>query len=418
MRDVGAAAILISLAWTAAVGAQTIRFDREQLLVVASASPDVSFVGGVDNASLTIDQDSNDYGGDGVSHALLRFLDFRIPVGATVRRASLSFFTTSATNGPVDVFRTTADWSLQTTWNALGGDGLTPGVELTAEPAASQIEIVEGKEVSFDVTPIVVDWSNGAANHGFGIVNQSGDGWDVRTIDVVQDAQFAPRLFVEFENPPPARLQINPANGYARLVSQLAEIPFELRGYDLQSAEGRLAPEAWKLGNLSARGLGAVDPTLPAGRWSVVNDAADQLFEAFYLGGAALEPGEALVLGQVIDPLPPGGSLPILRLDLVATNYLGGADALVSFTNVPVEFVAFELPAVDGDFNADGRVDGADLLFWQRSDGSSEGLAAWAANFGRANVQASGLSVPEPHALACGMLAVGAVLPGVRRKRA
>jgi hypothetical protein len=80
--------------------------------------------------------------------------------------------------------------------------------------------------------------------------------------------------------------------------------------------------------------------------------------------------------------------------DLVSPN-LGGYD---------VYLARFTLPsALDGDFDSDGDVDGADLLAWQRgaspSPLSADDFAAWQAAFGAANEPAAPVGVPEPAAL-------------------
>ena len=58
------------------------------------------------------------------------------------------------------------------------------------------------------------------------------------------------------------------------------------------------------------------------------------------------------------------------------------------------------LPALPGDFDFDGDVDGNDLLVWQRggspSPNSPADLAAWRGNFGFHAQTASGAAVPEP----------------------
>lgn len=57
--------------------------------------------------------------------------------------------------------------------------------------------------------------------------------------------------------------------------------------------------------------------------------------------------------------------------------------------------VALEVVArLDGDFNGDGDVDGADFLVWQRTPGVGN-LADWQANFGNA-ANANSTTVPEP----------------------
>jgi hypothetical protein len=51
-------------------------------------------------------------------------------------------------------------------------------------------------------------------------------------------------------------------------------------------------------------------------------------------------------------------------------------------------------PGLDGDFNEDGRVDAADYVVWRKTDGSSEGYAAWQEQFGQTT--GGGGLVPEP----------------------
>ncbi|MEM8946822.1 MAG: dockerin type I repeat-containing protein [Planctomycetota bacterium] len=69
-----------------------------------------------------------------------------------------------------------------------------------------------------------------------------------------------------------------------------------------------------------------------------------------------------------------------------------------------------------GDFDADGDVDGADFLEWQRSDGTASGLTDWQENYGSgvASLSASSAAVPEPTAF---VLCVGiGVLVLVQRR--
>ena len=55
------------------------------------------------------------------------------------------------------------------------------------------------------------------------------------------------------------------------------------------------------------------------------------------------------------------------------------------------------LNGTPGDFNGDGKVDGADFLVWQRTDGTPAGLTAWQTNYGTgALLGAATGAVPEP----------------------
>ncbi len=76
------------------------------------------------------------------------------------------------------------------------------------------------------------------------------------------------------------------------------------------------------------------------------------------------------------------------------------------------------LPTAYGDFDADGDVDGADFLAWQRNDGTSAGLNAWQNNFGSVTSPiSSATQIPEPTTLTMTTIAIYC-LNGFRRKAA
>lgn len=413
---------------------QTFTFTGDELLVVASAAPGSSFIGGVGNTSLTIDQDSNDFGGPGVSHGLLRFTDFQSPAEAVVRSARLEFFTTSATTGPVDVYGMTVDWTTATTWSSLGGDGLTPGVETLAVPGGSQIDIVEGMSVSFDVTSIVAEWLRGTPNFGFGVINQSGDGWDIRTADSPDGLELAPRLVVEFTSPPPLTLEVDPATGYGRFLTDVGSdvASVRLTSYEISSSGAPLDVAAWEASNLAAGGVDAIDPAAEGQRWEVVGGTPQKLIESYLLGGSDLVEGEILPLGAL---LPPGtGSTTLAVSYIVDVDFVDPAindqrDVLF-VEDVRVEFR--DVPRA-GDYTGDGAIDAADYTAWRDQLGAvGPTLAAdgnrnrvvdatdfqlWRANYGAAVAPpASGRATPEPSAALA--LAVGvATAAGVAVRR-
>ncbi len=67
-------------------------------------------------------------------------------------------------------------------------------------------------------------------------------------------------------------------------------------------------------------------------------------------------------------------------------------------------FLQVVAPTVDGDYDGDGDVDGADFLRWQREDGTPEGLADWQNGYGGGQPIALA-SLPEPTSLAIVLVA-------------
>jgi hypothetical protein len=68
-----------------------------------------------------------------------------------------------------------------------------------------------------------------------------------------------------------------------------------------------------------------------------------------------------------------------------------------------LRFSIVERPdGIAGDFDADGEVDGADFLVWQRNPAVGN-LADWKTNYGTGSLTAS-IAVPEP---AAGLLLLG-----------
>jgi hypothetical protein len=84
----------------------------------------------------------------------------------------------------------------------------------------------------------------------------------------------------------------------------------------------------------------------------------------------------------------------------------GGGSFLVSYGSGspnPNQIVISEfLPHLNGDFDLDGDVDGADFLVWQRggspNPNSASDLAEWRGNFGFHELTPSGSAAPEPRA--------------------
>lgn len=108
----------------------------------------------------------------------------------------------------------------------------------------------------------------------------------------------------------------------------------------------------------------------------------------------------------------------------VPADFFNGEIDEVRLTNHvldPTEFLFYQEPTgLDGDFNGDEVVDGADFLEWQRGNSpnglNSGDLQLWKDNFGETLATIAGAPVPEPATWGMAALAAGAALL-VRRRR-
>ena len=110
--------------------------------------------------------------------------------------------------------------------------------------------------------------------------------------------------------------------------------------------------------------------------------------------------------------------------DGTPADWFNGLIDEVRLTNevLPVtDFLFYQEPAgLDGDFNADGVVDGADFLKWQRGESpnplSADDLTAWRTNYGAGpGAAAAAGAVPEPAAATLLGLALGGA--AIKRRR-
>jgi hypothetical protein len=140
--------------------------------------------------------------------------------------------------------------------------------------------------------------------------------------------------------------------------------------------------------------------------------------------GLATHPVTGVLYGMLE---PPGGD-PILDRQLVTIDPTTGNAQLIGTllnTGDPnsadaafagLAFVGFR--TLGGDFNSDGKVDGADFLVWQRGLGSTytaADLATWKANYGQGSAIGAASAVPEPAAAVMACLALGAAMSLRRR---
>ena len=148
---------------------------------------------GGDETDISVDQQDPDE-----TQALIEFTDFSIPEGTTLDSATVTFFTNSASDGPISLYRMLQDWNNDSTWADFGGDGVqADGVEAVEEASATFLNPVDDSFLSLDVTEDVQFWlENPDQNNGWIILNASGDGWDFDSSESSLDQ--VPQLTLEF----------------------------------------------------------------------------------------------------------------------------------------------------------------------------------------------------------------------------
>ena len=113
-------------------------------------------------------------------------------------------------------------------------------------------------------------------------------------------------------------------------------------------------------------------------------------------------------------------------------NNDAGNDHGLAVDNISVTSAVVEPPTDDADFNADGTVDGADFLAWQRGFGAGSTLAEgnangdgtvdaadleiWKAQYGQSSATVAVGAVPEPSTCLLGAIGLAASLGVVRRR--
>jgi hypothetical protein len=222
--------------------------------------------------------------------------------------------------------------------------------------------------------------------------------------------------------PPPAHLEVDPATGFARIVSDLTT-PITLFSYDVTSTTSSLTWSDWATTNLSARGVDAAGSGIGQ-RWEELLSTSQSVLEGFLLGGSVLSPGEALVLGKIVAPFTAGVNEPAIKFNIATSNRNPSIPGSVATLDVPIQFNSFSV-AVTGDYNRDGVVNAADYTVWRDALGTSGvGLPAdgdnsgsvtqadytvWATNYGAALSSSSAAAVPEPTS-AVSVLVAGLIL--------
>lgn len=177
-------------------------------------------------------------------------------------------------------------------------------------------------------------------------------------------------------------LTVDPATGSAQL-SNSSKTSIPLVGYSVLSPSGSLLPGNGDWLSLDDQNVGS---------WLEANPTATALNEFFAGAGATtLAPGQTLSLGGLFNEV--SGSR-----DLVLQFGLNGE---LSPRYGVVQYAAISA-GIAGDYNQNGKVDGADYVLWRKNPsayGGSTGYTTWRSNFGNSGA-GSGSSiaaaVPEP----------------------
>jgi hypothetical protein len=213
------------------------------------------------------------------------------------------------------------------------------------------------------------------------------------------------------------KLEVNKTNGQVSLANVSTQnLQFDF--YRITSAMNALNPAGWN--SLDDQNFGAVDgpdagtaagDSPGEGFDQAPSSNAGQLTELnLQAAGATINASQSLALGNAFNPAVFGqgnnGDLQF-TFGLVGGIQINGTVTYVTGGGLP------------GDFNVDGRVDGADFLVWQRGVGTTHNaatLATWKANFGAGATEGAAGAVPEPASIALATLAVGCVLSVGRRR--
>lgn len=176
------------------------------VIAIAERAPDETFTG----EELSFDLATSDYGSpEGIAHGLIRFdILFGtggIPADAVISGATLRFWTTSSSTGPVGLHRMLQSWDTESTWNGFVDGIQADDAEAAATPDDAKANIGGGAFTTFDVTASVQAWAAGAPNQGWAILNQATDGWDIATelYSGDESAERRPRLTIFYEGEDP-----------------------------------------------------------------------------------------------------------------------------------------------------------------------------------------------------------------------
>jgi hypothetical protein len=206
-------------------------------------------------------------------------------------------------------------------------------------------------------------------------------------------------------------LTVDAATGQGQLKNSTLN-PMSFDGYSIISSSGSLRPAAGNWSSLADQGISS---------WQEATPTANALSELRTSGFTTLAPGASFNLGNLFTTTG--------AKDLQLEFSMQG-DPLNQFRIGTVIYGS--LSASNADFNGNGRIDGNDLMIWQRGVGISSGatlgqgdanadgsvngadLAIWRAQFGTGSAAVNGVAVPEPAALIVALSLIGLGLPHAR----
>jgi hypothetical protein len=213
-------------------------------------------------------------------------------------------------------------------------------------------------------------------------------------------------------------LAIDPATGAASIRNDSPFFDVSIVAYTISSADGKLLPANGNWHSLADQSLAG---------WDEADNSNSFRLTEFKVSGSTFLEGEgsALLLGKLINAASGAINLNDLKFEFLLNNgqTMEGVIELATIGN-------------GGDFDANGVVDGADFLAWQRAfgtsvnqhgsgaDGNGDGLvdgrdlAVWKSRFGSVSSMTVQTAVPEPSsALLLSIAATTASLLGRRLRR-
>lgn len=364
-----------------------------------------------------------------------------VPLGTSIDNATLTLTVPSdityADGEANAVHQMLVDWEdtdayAATQWaggatQGIDRDGVEAATSAVADSTAFAVSgvIPSGATITYDVTPIVQSWSDGAGNHGFLLQSlglAAGNGLFMASSEYASEA-LRPTLDVTFQSDTATTLEIlvNTATGNVSLRNETGISLDDIDYYRITSGEGALNPSGWN--SLEDQDLAA----LPSGTgngdgWEELGTpSSSALVEAYLTGssdfasGLLVNLGNAFVTGQSTENME------------FLYRYQG------SYVTGEIEFTS---EAIEGDYNNDGVVNLADYTIWRNTLGStganlladgdgsgtvdSSDYTYWKDRFGNTSnstsLEAAAQTVPEPTTFVIlATVGIAAIVVGNRR---